>query len=156
MQYYWASIGWYGMFIIFIPVYMFLALPLRMVVLIGETGASFAPPAPCIGGLMTAVFSLSHYLSLALPVAGNPAAGGDDLLLYLLISPSSTCRAICQRQDAGALQGDPQSQPKTIEALSGGVIATTLAVLPLYLAADAGGIRAARVAAGLRPASSAT
>lgn len=36
IQYYWVWLGWYGLFIIFIPVYMLLLLPLRMV-LIGET-----------------------------------------------------------------------------------------------------------------------
>ncbi|MFT5704027.1 MAG: phosphatidate cytidylyltransferase [Rickettsiales bacterium] len=36
IQYYFVFIGWYGMFIIFIPVYLFLFLPIRMV-LIGET-----------------------------------------------------------------------------------------------------------------------
>ena len=36
VQYYWVWIGWYGTFIIFIPVYMLLLLPMRMV-LIGET-----------------------------------------------------------------------------------------------------------------------
>ena len=35
-QYYWVATGWYGMFIIFIPVYMFLFLPMRMVI-VGET-----------------------------------------------------------------------------------------------------------------------
>ena len=36
LQFYWVYLGWYGMFIIFIPVYMFLMLPLRMVT-IGQT-----------------------------------------------------------------------------------------------------------------------
>jgi predicted CDP-diglyceride synthetase/phosphatidate cytidylyltransferase len=36
LQYYWLGIHWYGMFIIFIPVYIFLFVPMRMV-LIGET-----------------------------------------------------------------------------------------------------------------------
>ena len=36
LQYLWIYIGWYGMFLIFIPIYMFLFLPMRMV-LIGET-----------------------------------------------------------------------------------------------------------------------
>ena len=31
IQYAWVSMEWYGMFIIFIPVYMFLALPVRLV-----------------------------------------------------------------------------------------------------------------------------
>ncbi|NIR46270.1 MAG: phosphatidate cytidylyltransferase, partial [Gemmatimonadetes bacterium] len=36
VQYLWIGMEWYGMFIIFIPVYIFLFIPMRMV-LIGET-----------------------------------------------------------------------------------------------------------------------
>lgn len=36
IQYYWVHLEWYGMFIIFIPVFLFLFLPMRMVI-IGET-----------------------------------------------------------------------------------------------------------------------
>ena len=36
IQYFWIASGWYNMFVIFIPVYVFLFLPLRMVIL-GET-----------------------------------------------------------------------------------------------------------------------
>ncbi|MGH7456584.1 MAG: phosphatidate cytidylyltransferase, partial [bacterium] len=31
VQYYWIAMDWYGMFIIFIPVYMFLILPMQLV-----------------------------------------------------------------------------------------------------------------------------
>ena len=31
LQFYWVYLEWYGMFIVFIPVYMFLLLPMRMV-----------------------------------------------------------------------------------------------------------------------------
>ena len=31
VQFYWVYIGWYGMFVVFIPVYMFLLLPVRMI-----------------------------------------------------------------------------------------------------------------------------
>ncbi len=36
LQYVWIAKNWYGMFIIFVPVYAFLFLPMRMVI-IGET-----------------------------------------------------------------------------------------------------------------------
>jgi len=36
IQYYWVASAWYGMFIIFIPIYIFLLLPIRMV-LLGDT-----------------------------------------------------------------------------------------------------------------------
>jgi phosphatidate cytidylyltransferase len=84
IQYYWAHIHWYGMFIIFIPVYMFLLLPVRMV-LIGETAGFLRAVGTLHWGLMTTVFSLSHaaYL-LMLPDAKNPIAGSAGLLFFLV------------------------------------------------------------------------
>lgn len=84
LQYYWAGIGWYGMFIIFIPVYLFLFLPLRMII-IGETRDFLRAAGTLHWGLMTTVFSISHlgYL-MVLPAEGNPAGGGAGLVLYLV------------------------------------------------------------------------
>lgn len=59
LQYYWVHIGWYGMFIIFIPVYLFLFLPFRMV-LIGETRDFLRAAGTLHWGVMTLVFSISH------------------------------------------------------------------------------------------------
>ena len=84
LQYYWVNIEWYGLFIIFIPVYMFLFIPLRMVTL-GETEGFLKAVGTLHWGLMTTVFSLSHiaYL-LALPETVNPA-GSIALMLFLLV-----------------------------------------------------------------------
>jgi len=83
IQYYWVGIAWYGLFIIFIPVYLFLFLPFRMVI-IGETQGFLRAAGTLHWGLMTTVFSLSHaaYL-LFLPEEVNPLAGGAGLLLFL-------------------------------------------------------------------------
>lgn len=128
LQYYWASIGWYGMFIIFIPVYMFLLLPLRMV-LIGETQGFIRAAGTLHWGLMTAVFSLSHAaFLLALPPERNPAAGGDGLLLYLLIlTEFNDVAQYVSGKTLGRHKAIPKVSPKkTIEGVVGGVIATTL------------------------------
>ena len=84
VQYLWVWQGWYGMFIIFIPVYMFLFMPLRMITL-GETQGFLKAAGTLHWGLMTTVFSLSHaaYL-MALPTATNTPAGGGGLLLFLM------------------------------------------------------------------------
>ena len=83
-QYYWVAIGWYGMFIIFIPVYVFLFLPLRMV-MIGETRNFLNAAGSIQWGLMTTVFSISHIaFLLVLPAEGNPVAGGAGLVLYVV------------------------------------------------------------------------
>ena len=84
IQYYLIGIGWYGMFIIFIPVFMFLLIPARMVTL-GDTDGFLKAAGTIHWGLMTTVFSVSHaaYL-LVLPADVNPGAGGAGLLLFLV------------------------------------------------------------------------
>ena len=128
LQYYWASIGWYGMFIIFSPVYIFLALPVRMV-LAGETQGFIKAAGTVHWGLMIAVFSLSHaaYL-LALPAAGNPVAGGDGLLLFLLLlTEINDVGQYCSGKLLGRRKAVPKVSPnKTIEGLVGGAAITTL------------------------------
>ncbi|MDD5035026.1 MAG: phosphatidate cytidylyltransferase [Methylococcaceae bacterium] len=84
VQFYWIALGWYGMFIIFIPVYVFLFLPMRMV-MIGETRDFLHAVGALHWGLMTTVFSLSHLsFLLVLPEANNPQAGGAGLVLFLV------------------------------------------------------------------------
>jgi len=84
VQYVWAGMEWYGMFIIFIPVYAFLFLPLRMV-LIGETRDFLRAAGTLHWGLMTTVFSISHVaFLLVLPQVNNPVAGGAGLVLFLV------------------------------------------------------------------------
>src|SRR5262245_60997668 len=100
IQYLWIEMEWYGMFIIWIPVYMFLFLPMRMV-LQGETGGFLRAAGQLHWGLMTMVFSISHVAFLLvlrapqpeLPLRGAGAAaaahapaalGGPALVLYLV------------------------------------------------------------------------
>ena len=59
VQYYFVWLEWYGMFIIFIPVYMFLFLPMRMI-MIGETKSFLRAVGTLHWGLMTMVLSISH------------------------------------------------------------------------------------------------
>ncbi|MBK5950644.1 phosphatidate cytidylyltransferase [Rhodobium orientis] len=83
VQYLFVGIAWYGMFIIFVPVYMFLVLPAVMV-LNGETRGFLRAAGSIHWGLMTTVFAVSHaaYL-LAVPPPGD--ANGAGLLVTLLI-----------------------------------------------------------------------
>jgi len=85
LQYYFAGIAWYGMFIIWIPVYLFLLLPFRQV-LIGETKGFLENTARVQWGVMLFVFSLSHlaYMLTLEPVTEN-GAGGKELVLYLVL-----------------------------------------------------------------------
>ena len=83
LQYYWVAMGWYGMFIIFIPVYVFLLLPMRMV-LIGETSGFIRAVGVIHWSVMLTVFSISHIAYLLMLEVNNPAAGGMGLVLFLL------------------------------------------------------------------------
>jgi phosphatidate cytidylyltransferase len=128
IHYYWVGIAWYGMFVIFIPVYMFLLLPLRMVI-IGETEGFLRAAGTLHWGMMTTVFSLSHmaYL-LVLDAAKNPAGGGAGLLLYLVFLTQFNDVA---QYTWGKLFGQhkviPKVSPKkTWEGLIGGNLTTLL------------------------------
>ncbi|MEX0809874.1 MAG: phosphatidate cytidylyltransferase [Dongiaceae bacterium] len=83
VQYWWVGTEWYGMFIIFIPVYMFLLLPVRMV-LAGETQGFLRAAGTLHWGLTICVFSLSHAAYL-LMLPGADAGVGAGLLLFLVI-----------------------------------------------------------------------
>lgn len=85
IQYFWIAIHWYGMFIIFIPVYMFLFLPIRQV-LAKETTGFLSSTSKIQWGLMAFVFGLSHmaYL-LNMPNAAASQSNGQSLLLFLVI-----------------------------------------------------------------------
>ena len=75
--------GWYDMAILFIPLFMFLLLPIRAV-MIGETEGFLRAMGVLNWGLMITVFSLSHIaLLLILPEATNPNGGGVALVIFL-------------------------------------------------------------------------
>lgn len=128
LQFYWAGIGWFGMFIIFIPVYMFLFIPFRLL-LTNQTEGFLKSTGIIQWGLMITVFSLSHmaYL-LSLPTTSNNSAGGAGLLLYLVFLTQFNDVA---QYTWGKLLGKHKIIPaispkKTWEGLLGGVITTTL------------------------------
>ncbi len=126
LQYSWVYAAWYGMFLVFIPVYMLLFLPLRMVMQ-GETQGFLKAIGTLHWGLMLTVFSLSHIAYLqVLPVAGNPVAGGAGLLLYLVfLTEINDIAQYCWGKTLGHHQVVPTVSPnKTWEGLIGGVLTT--------------------------------
>ena len=80
VQFYWIYIGWYGMFIVFIPVYIFLFLPIPRLINKGTVGF-LQSVSRAQWGLMLMVFGLSHlaYFQFATPQYG---AG---LVLFLVV-----------------------------------------------------------------------
>ena len=128
VQYYWVAIGWYGMFIIFVPVYMFLFLPVAMI-RAGETQGFLRSAGTLHWGLMTMVFSLSHTaFLLALPEQRNPAGGGAGLMLFLVfLTQFSDVAQYIWGKLLGRRKTVPTVSPnKTVEGLAGGVATTVL------------------------------
>jgi phosphatidate cytidylyltransferase len=128
VQFYWVAIEWYGMFIIFIPVYMLLFLPMRML-MIGETTGFLRAAGTLHWGLMMTVFNLSHaaYL-LVLPLAKNPAGGVAGLVLYLVfLTQLNDVAQFTWGKLFGRHKVIPKVSPKkTWEGLIGGIATTTL------------------------------
>lgn len=128
MQYFWIGIEWYGMFIIFIPVYLFLLLPVAMV-LTGETQGYLRAAGTLHWGLMSMVFSLSHlaYL-LVLPQGEYAHVNGPGLALFLLVlTELNDVAQYCWGKLLGRHKISPTVSPnKTVEGFVGGVLTTVL------------------------------
>ncbi|MDS4060010.1 MAG: phosphatidate cytidylyltransferase [Candidatus Contendobacter sp.] len=126
VQYFWIGIEWYGMFIIFIPVYLFLLLPVAMV-LNGETQGYLRAAGTLHWGLMSMVFSLSHlaYL-LVLPEGEYPHVSGPGLVLFLLLlTELNDVAQYCWGKLLGRHKISPTVSPnKTVEGFVGGVLTT--------------------------------
>lgn len=128
IQYYLAYIGWYGAYIIFIPVVMFLLLPLRLV-LKGDTNGIVKSMATLQWILMLTVFGISHmaYL-LSLPELPGFKNGGRALLLFLVfLTEINDVMQFTWGKLLGRHKIIPKVSPnKTWEGFIGGVISTTL------------------------------
>jgi phosphatidate cytidylyltransferase len=126
LQYVLLGAGWYGMFAIFIPVYVFLLLPIRAAVA-GEVENFLERTAKIQWGLMICVYCCSHAPALLTLLEIPGYEGENGKLLYFLV-------LICQLSDVlqyvfGKLFGRhpvaPSVSPKkTWEGLMGGVCAT--------------------------------
>lgn len=122
--------AWYGLFIIFIPVYAFLLLP-AVATLMGDTNEFLARSAKVQWGLMLTVFSISHAPALLMLDTGTPSA---LLIVYLII--------VVQLSDVfqyvwGKLIGKHRFSPnispsKTVEGLVGGGLSAILVGTLLY------------------------
>ncbi|OGT49828.1 MAG: phosphatidate cytidylyltransferase [Gammaproteobacteria bacterium RIFCSPHIGHO2_12_FULL_41_15] len=132
LQYYWIATNWYGMFIIFIPVYVFLFMPLRMVIL-GDTRGFLRSVGTLHWGVMMMVYCMSYLAALyMLTPNNNPQAGVQGLILYLLfLNQFNDAAQFFWGKKFGKHKIIPSVSPnKTIEGFVGGIITTSiLAVL---------------------------
>jgi phosphatidate cytidylyltransferase len=133
VQYVWAAIGWYGMFVLWVPLYVFLLLPVWLV-RAGRTDG-FVASASCVHwGLMAFVFGLSHIaLLLGLPAADLGGTSGRSLLLFLVfVVELSDVLQFLWGKSLGRRKILPLVSPnKTWEGLLGGVATSMLVAVGL-------------------------
>jgi phosphatidate cytidylyltransferase len=127
LQYYWVYDAWYHMFLIFVPVWAFLFLSARMV-LIGETRDFLRAVGTLHWGLMIMVFAISHiaYL-LVLPTHKGFMTAGAGLVVFLVfLTQFNDVAQYVWGKSFGKRKVTPTVSPnKTAAGLIGGVLTTT-------------------------------
>jgi phosphatidate cytidylyltransferase len=119
--------NWLVMFYLFIPLYMFLVIPLRMVT-IGETEGFLRAAGTIHWGLMATVYSLGYLAAfLILPLKGNPQAGGIGLFICILVlTVINDFSQMLIGKTFGKHKIIPKVSPnKTWEGFLGGLVTTT-------------------------------
>lgn len=127
-QFYFIYIHWLVVFYLFVPLYMFLLIPVRMV-LIGENDGFLKSCGTIHWGLMSTVYSLGYLAAyLSLPVEKNPAGGAVGMLLCILIlTVFNDFAQFFFGKSFGRRKIIPKVSPnKTWEGFIGGVVATTI------------------------------
>lgn len=121
------GIDWYGLFIIFIPVYAFLFLPARMV-LVGETQGFLHSAAQLHWGLMTTVFAVSHVAFLLILPADGLQTGALLVLFLVGLTEFNDVAQYLWGKSLGRIKVMPKVSPnKTLAGLLGGIGSTMLA-----------------------------
>jgi phosphatidate cytidylyltransferase len=127
LQYYLIWIDWYGLYSIFIPVYVFLLLPI-IVAMRGDTRDFMGRVAETQWGLMICVFCLSHVPALI--TLRIPGFADRNLLLIaflVLVVQSSDVLQYVWGKLLGRHKVAPLLSPsKTIEGTVGGILSATL------------------------------
>ena len=126
INYWLIGINWYGMFVVFIPVYAFLFLPVRMVIA-GDTQGFLRYASQHHWSLMTTVFAFSHVaFLLVLPDDGKQT--GALLVLFLVgLTEFNDIAQYLWGKSIGRIKVMPTVSPnKTLAGLVGGVATTTL------------------------------
>ena len=133
IQYYLIGINWYGLFIIFIPVYMFLSLPVRLV-LSKETSGFVRSASQIQWGLMAFVFGLSHlaFLLTVTELKGASVSGRMLVLFLVFVVEISDVLQYVWGKTLGRHKIIPAVSPnKTWEGFIGGIASATLVSLAI-------------------------
>lgn len=121
VQYYFVYINWYGMCLVFIPVYMLFWIPVRMVT-IGQTDGFLKAVSSLQWGLMSTVFGISH-----LPLLMVRSDYGYQLVVYLvfLTQFNDVAQYVVGRCFGKEPIAPKVSPNKTVAGLMGGLVVTT-------------------------------
>ncbi|OMQ25501.1 phosphatidate cytidylyltransferase [Serratia oryzae] len=129
INYWLIGIGWYGMFIVFIPVYVFLFLPARMVIA-GDTQGFLSTVAQLHWSLMTTVFAFSHVACLLVLPADGLQTGALLVLFLVGLTEFNDIAQYLWGKSLGRVKVTPKVSPnKTLAGLLGGIGSTALAAL---------------------------
>ncbi|MDO3409840.1 phosphatidate cytidylyltransferase [Saccharibacillus sp. CPCC 101409] len=128
VQFYWIYTGWYGMFIVFIPLYVFLVLPIPR--LLGKGTFGFLRSVSSTQwGLMLMVFGLSH---LAYFQFATPEYGGGLVLFLVVLTQLNDVVHMAVSLYFGKKKVVPTANPRlTWEGFVCAFIATTAAAYAL-------------------------
>ncbi|XKM13316.1 phosphatidate cytidylyltransferase [Orbaceae bacterium ac157xtp] len=125
-QYFWVYLQWYGMFSVFIPVYVFLFLPIVMIFL-GRYKDFLHSTAFIHWGIMTTIYAISHVAYLMVLPTNNLS---DGVLLVIFLVALTECNDIAQYlwgKFLGKIKITPKISPnKTLAGLLGGVTTTVI------------------------------
>jgi phosphatidate cytidylyltransferase len=142
--------GWYGLFVVFIPVYAFVALPILTVVS-GDTNDFLTRSAETQWALMVAVYCISYVPALLMLEVPGFQDRSVLLLVFLLV--------VVQSSDVlqyifGKLLGRHKiaahlSPSKTVEGFVGGIIGATMLGVSLWRMTPFSRIQAAGMALAL-------
>lgn len=129
IQFYWIYIDWYGMYIVFIPVYIFLLLPMARVFRNGTLGF-LRSVSSTQWGLMLMVFGLSH---LAYYQTATPQYGAELVLYLVVLTQVSDVVHNYVSIYFGKHKVVPTANPAiTWEGFAASLVATTLLAWVLY------------------------
>lgn len=150
IQYSLIWMGWYGLFVVFIPVYAFVALPILTIVS-GDTNDFLARSAETQWALMVAVYCISYVPALLmLEVPGFQDRSVLLLLFLLVVVQSSDVLQYIFGKLLGRHKIAPHLSPsKTVEGLVGGIIGATILGASLWRMTPFSRIQAAGMAFAL-------
>jgi phosphatidate cytidylyltransferase len=130
VQFYWIYIEWYGMFIVFIPIYVFLFLPLPRILGRKGTVGFLRSVSSTQWGLMLMVFGLSH---LAYFQFASPKYGPNLVLFLVLLTQLNDAVHFLISLYFGKRKVVPTANPNiTWEGFVGATIVTTTVAYFVY------------------------